>query len=407
MLDMEWDDRTSLRVMVQTGRLENQIRRGHRHCIQASKETVEIEDVLYHVPGTDEVGGLEVFRSNSSVEKFLLDVQAAPPRDGSILAVGFEGVGTDGASSHPELQEHVSVRRANLAQDAPRGNQPEPLHRRAKIISEPYADTIRCRRVVVAAIDSFQQGMVEFRLPGMTAVRAGEPTEVDCMRRRNDCVSGNRMLIDRLLWQVEQWSPVGATHRAAWLIGENAGHGHSMSSQRSGSPRARSRRARRPTTWGKLRGGNPMPGRIARTCSGPIVSPATSGRTMKRDRACSAPGRRVRVNTSASPSACQVWRTERTRCANSSGSSENSASGPPSALDRVKCFSNTTAPRATAATAARSPRVWSESPTAQPKAASRSSARRFMSATSAGYCETQCSSAKSRQPASRRIRSDS
>src|SRR5688572_25892466 len=115
MLDMEWDDRTSLRVMVQTGRLENQIRRGRRHCIQASKETVEIEDVLYHVPGTDEVVGLEAYRSTSSVEKSLLNVQTAPPRDGSILPVGIEGVGTDGASSPPDLQEHVSVRRANLA----------------------------------------------------------------------------------------------------------------------------------------------------------------------------------------------------------------------------------------------------------------------------------------------------
>ncbi len=62
----------------------------------------------------------------------------------------------------------------------------------------------------------------------------------------------------------------------------------------------------------------------------------------------------------------------RTSAASSSGSSENAESGPPSARRRVKCFSITQAPSATAAIATSMPSVWSDSPIGQSKSAARS-----------------------------------
>ena len=57
---------------------------------------------------------------------------------------------------------------------------------------------------------------------------------------------------------------------------------------------------------------------------------------------------------------------------------ENEESTPPSARASVKCFSMTVAPRATAATAAPAPIVWSESPTSQPKRSRRSGMVRML-----------------------------
>ena len=55
-----------------------------------------------------------------------------------------------------------------------------------------------------------------------------------------------------------------------------------------------------------------------------------------------------------------------TMAVNSFSSSENEASGPPIDLSRMKCFSITFAPKATATTGATMPVVWSDRPTSTP-----------------------------------------
>ena len=72
--------------------------------------------------------------------------------------------------------------------------------------------------------------------------------------------------------------------------------------------------------------------------------------------------------------------------ANSCGSIEKEESGFSTALSRQKCFSTTDAPMATAATAAREPMEWSESPTGQPNLSFMSPiVARFISSEIAGY----------------------
>ena len=61
-----------------------------------------------------------------------------------------------------------------------------------------------------------------------------------------------------------------------------------------------------------------------------------------------------------SPRIASTRRMPRTMAANSCGSAEARWSGPGRALSRVRCFSIRAAPRATAASAASTPWLWSE-----------------------------------------------
>ncbi len=89
---------------------------------------------------------------------------------------------------------------------------------------------------------------------------------------------------------------------------------------------------------------------MLRTLLGVSSSPSSTSSTTKSERRKTVLARCFSVSSyDTSPSASSTVRTALTIASNSAGSSEKALSGPGSSRDRVKCFSMTHAPSATAA----------------------------------------------------------
>ena len=158
------------------------------------------------------------------------------------------------------------------------------------------------------------------------------------------------------------------------------------SSHRRGVPTVAFAEKRLPSTNSRSFGGSPPAGRTDRTLEVDTTSPAFTSWVTYSDR------RRVNETLSLSvgrtiglPSAIAAHSHSTARLSSSCGSIENPASTPPSRLERVTCFSIIVAPRAVAATLTPIPKVWSDSPTASPKASRNvEMRRRFASSAVAG-----------------------
>src|SRR5450755_1868362 len=92
MLDVKGRNRTVRNMVLQTRRLENEIRHRRCHGIQARKKPIEIKHMLDYVSGVDEVDRLKSIFGNLASEEFLANVETALPCDRGILPVGLECV---------------------------------------------------------------------------------------------------------------------------------------------------------------------------------------------------------------------------------------------------------------------------------------------------------------------------
>src|ERR1700678_58623 len=170
------------------------------------------------------------------------------------------------------------------------------------------------------------------------------------------------------------------------IIKNPALYDRTTNSQHSGVPRLMPCAACLPNTSVRCRGCKPFPGRIDRTFAAVNISPSFTSSTTNKER------RNARLVSSlplkpkcTSPRASSAVRTASTIVLNSSGSRENALSGPGTERDRVKCFSIRHAPKATAATGAVIPIVWSDNPTGTPNSRAISGiVRKFISDGDAG-----------------------
>ena len=104
-----------------------------------------------------------------------------------------------------------------------------------------------------------------------------------------------------------------------------------------------------PTIFLNIFGGNPKPGRMRRISFGPMICPAGKSFIKYIDLLkILLPSSAFSRPKPALPKAAQASFTSSQSRFSSCGSSENSQSGPLSALFKVKCFSITVAPNATA-----------------------------------------------------------
>ena len=92
VLDMKRTYRAALGVVIQARCLQNHV--GHAHCqaVHARKEIVELENMLYNVPGVDKVNGIQALLKCSLTKELLPDLETTPPCDCGIFAVRLERV---------------------------------------------------------------------------------------------------------------------------------------------------------------------------------------------------------------------------------------------------------------------------------------------------------------------------